>query len=138
MNAITRLRQARNPDQLAAEIEPLAQALASLSDELQTNLKKHEQASLDQAEQWEDSQKKTAKTWSDSALEMRVAAEKLFKAAHTADRAASGWNWKLWLGVLTASIAPILVLLIASWLFLEPQIHVNSEGISWLVLRLGG
>ncbi|WP_431733340.1 IncQ-type mobilization protein MobB, partial [Kingella kingae] len=49
--------------------------------------------------------------------------------------AARGWTWRLWAGVLIASVTPILALLIASWLWLEPQI-IEQQGGIWLIFKL--
>ena len=46
MSVIDRLRQARNADQIAQEIEPLAQAMAALSDELKGTLSELREASV--------------------------------------------------------------------------------------------
>ncbi|WP_368858718.1 IncQ-type mobilization protein MobB [Proteus mirabilis] len=73
--------------------------------------------------------------WRQAAKDMRAAAGELAKAGQTARSAARGWTWRLWAGVLIASVMPILALLIASWLWLEPQI-IEQQGSIWLIFKL--
>ena len=49
MSAIMKLRQARNVEQIAEELEPLAVSLATLADQAQASIKNVEAASLQQA-----------------------------------------------------------------------------------------
>jgi prefoldin subunit 5 len=46
MSAIERLKRARNVEELAEQVEPLAQALAALTDETRQTLTELQQASL--------------------------------------------------------------------------------------------
>lgn len=137
MSAISKLQRARNVEELATEIEPLAQALAALADETRQTLAEQQEASRQQASEWSAAQAKSAEAWLDAAKGMRQAAQDLNEAANTANRAASDWTWHLWAGVLVASVTPIVVLLIASWLLLDPQI-TTQEGVTWLFMRLSG
>lgn len=135
MSAIDRVRESRNINELAAEIEPLAQSMATLADEAQASIKSMEAAALQQAREWSSQQQQTVSAWRQAAKDMRAAAEELTKASQTARSAARGWTWKLWAGVLTASVMPILVLLIALSLWLHPQI-IEQQGVVWLIFRL--
>lgn len=105
MSAISRLRQARNAEQLAEEIEPLAQALAALADETRQTLNEQQQASLKQADEWGQHQQKTAAAWREAASNMRAAAEDLSQAANSANRAARGWTWRVMLLVALTGVA---------------------------------
>lgn len=60
MSAIMRLRQARNAEQIAEELEPLAVSLATLADQAQASIKALEEASLQQASAWSAQQKNAA------------------------------------------------------------------------------
>src|SRR5260363_25736 len=62
VSAIMRLRQARNAEQLAAEIEPLALSLATLADETRQTLAEQQQASREQAATWSLHQQQAAET----------------------------------------------------------------------------
>ncbi|HAY4757716.1 TPA: mobilization protein, partial [Escherichia coli] len=73
--------------------------------------------------------------WREAAKGMTKAAGELTTASQTARSAARGWTWRLWVGVLIASVTPILVLLIASWLWLEPHV-IEQQGGIWLIFKL--
>ena len=137
MSALSKLKQARNIDELASEIEPLAQAMANLVDETRQSLKTQQSASRAQAQAWSQAQAKTSDSWREAARDMQVAAQTLSEAAETANRAARGWTWRLWIGVLIASITPLLGLLIVSWIWLDPQI-LSDQGTTFLVIPLNG
>ena len=105
MNAIEKLRQARNKDELAREIEPLAQALAALADDTRQALSEQLEASKQQAEAWSQAQAKTAESWQKAAKNMREAAQTLDQAAENSKRATRSWTWRVW--VLTLSVSVI-------------------------------
>jgi CHASE3 domain sensor protein len=135
MRAIDRVRQSRNPDELAAEIEPLAQSMAALSDEARQQIEAIKTASEAQAADWTSQQQQTMSQWRHTAKELNEAARELSVSSHKAQMAARRWTLKLWLGVLTASVTPILVLLIVSMIWLEPRVMIQ-EGTAWLLLKL--
>ena len=56
MSAIMKLRQARNVEQIADELEPLAVSLATLADQAQASIKSMEAAALQQAREWNSQQ----------------------------------------------------------------------------------
>ncbi|MFA7214274.1 MAG: IncQ-type mobilization protein MobB [Candidatus Cloacimonadaceae bacterium] len=121
---------------MAVEIEPLAQAMAQLTDEARESIREIEQASKKQAANWEREQQKTQAEWVRVARSMNAAASELSEASTTARRAARGWTWKLWAGVILASLMPTLLLLIASLLLLNPRVTTTVEGVTWLLLKL--
>jgi len=135
MSAIDRVKRSRGTDELAEAIEPLAQSMATLADEARERIAEVKQASEEQAASWTSEQQKAMSAWQHAAKDMRAAAAELTTASQTARSAARGWTWKLWAGVLIASVMPILVLLIALWLWLEPQI-IEQQGGVWLIFRL--
>ncbi|MES7190638.1 IncQ-type mobilization protein MobB, partial [Cutibacterium acnes] len=107
----------------------------TLADEARQRIAEVQQASEEQAASWTSQQQQAMSAWRQAAKDMRAAAGELITASQTARSAARGWTWKLWAGVLTASVMPILVLLIASWLWLEPQI-IEQQGGIWLIFKL--
>lgn len=135
---IETLRQARHQsvEALAAALEPLAQAMAALSEETRQTLDEIDRKSRAQAETFAHQQQQLMRAWRQTAKTLQAAAERLDQASQTARRAARGWTWKLWIGVLIAALMPILALLIASWLWLHPQI-LTQRGVTWLLIRLG-
>lgn len=136
MSALEKIKNARGIDDLAAEIEPLAQAMAKLTDEARQRIEEVEQASQRQANEWQKKQQQVSAEWVAVAKSMNQAANELAEASATANRAARGWTWKLWAGVILASLMPTVVLLIASWLWLSPQVTTTTEGVTWLILKL--
>ena len=135
MSAIDRVRKSRGINELAAEIEPLAQSMATLADEARQRIAEVQQASEEQAASWTSQQQQAMSAWQEAAKGMRTAARELTTASQTARSAARGWTWRLWVGVLIASVTPILVLLIASWLWLEPHV-IEQQGGIWLIFKL--
>ena len=135
MSAIDRVRKSRGINELAAEIEPLAQSMATLADEARQRIAEVQQASEEQAASWTSQQQQAMSAWREAAKDMRTAAGELTTASQTARSAARGWMWRLWVGVLIASVTPILVLLIASWLWLEPHV-IEQQGGIWLIFKL--
>lgn len=135
MSAIDRVRKSRGINELAAEIEPLAQSMATLADEARQRIAEVQQASEEQAASWTSQQQQAMSAWQEAAKNMRTAAGELTTASQTARSAARGWTWRLWVGVLIASVTPILVLLIASWLWLEPHV-IEQQGGIWLIFKL--
>lgn len=134
MSAIDRVRKSRGINELAAEIEPLAQSMATLADEARQRIAEVQQASEEQAASWTSQQQQAMSAWREAAKDMRAAAGELTKASQTARSAVRGWTWRLWVGVLIASVTPILALLIASWLSLDLRVVTTEDGAIWLRL----
>ncbi|WP_247153765.1 IncQ-type mobilization protein MobB [Escherichia coli] len=134
MSAIDRVRKSRGINELAAEIEPLAQSMATLADEARQRIAEVQQASEEQVASWTSQQQQAMSAWREAAKDMRAAAGELTKASQTARSAARGWTWRLWAGVLIASVTPILALLIASWLSLDLRVITTEDGTIWLRL----
>ncbi|WP_252358509.1 IncQ-type mobilization protein MobB [Escherichia coli] len=134
MSAIDRVRKSRGINELAAEIEPLAQSMATLADEARQRIAEVQQASEEQAASWTSQQQQAMSAWREAAKDMRAAAGELTTASQTARSAARGWTWRLWVGVLIASVTPILALLIASWLSLDLRVITTEDGAIWLRL----
>jgi hypothetical protein len=119
MSAIERLRQARNAEQLASEIEPLAQALAALADETRQTLSELQQASHAQAETWSQQQQKAAAALHEAASSLEGAARSLRAQAEAATEASDRLTWRLWAGAaLIGSVAAAATS--AFWLWLAP------------------
>ncbi|WP_208365564.1 IncQ-type mobilization protein MobB, partial [Helicobacter pylori] len=111
------------------------QSMATLADEARQRIAEVQQASEEQAASWTSQQQQAMSAWQEAAKDMRTAAGELTTASQTARSAARGWTWRLWVGVLIASVTPILVLLIASWLWLEPHV-IEQQGGIWLIFKL--
>lgn len=131
MNVIQRLREARSAEQLAEEIEPLAQALASLAEESMGVLEAQKSAAQDQAKSQRQALAELKKTMEKTSAAIQI----LEETAATAQRAASGWSWKLFVGVLAASVVSLVVLLVGLSLWLEPEFVSQGESV-WLTLKV--
>lgn len=119
MNAIDRVKKSRGINELAEQIEPLAQSMATLADEARQVMSQTQQASEAQAAEWLKAQRQTGAAWVELAKELREVAAEVSSAAQSARSASRGWHWKLWLTVMLASMMPTVVLLIASLLLLD-------------------
>lgn len=130
MNAIDRVKKSRGINELAEQIEPLAQSMATLADEARQVMSQTQQASEAQAAEWLKAQRQTGAAWVELAKELREVAAEVSSAAQSASR---GWHWKLWLTVMLASMMPTVVLLIASLLLLDLT-PLTTEGRRLMVL----
>ena len=130
MNAIDRVKKSRGINELAEQIEPLAQSMATLADEARQT----QQASEAQAAEWLKAQRQTGAAWVELAKELREVAAEVSSAAQSARSASRGWHWKLWLTVMLASMMPTVVLLIASLLLLDLTPLTTEDGSIWLRL----
>ena len=131
MNAIDRVKKSRGINELAEQIEPLAQSMATLADEARQVMSQTQQAS---EAQWLKAQRQTGAAWVELAKELREVAAEVSSAAQSARSASRGWHWKLWLTVMLASMMPTVVLLIASLLLLDLTPLTTEDGSIWLRL----
>ena len=134
MSAIDRVKKSRGINELAEQIEPLAQSMATLADEARQAMSQTQQASEAQAAQWLKAQRQTQAAWVELAKELREVAAEVSSAAQSARSASRGWTWRLWAGVILASLMPTVVLLIASWLSLDLRVITTEDGTIWLRL----
>lgn len=109
MNAIERLRQARSVDQLADEIEPLAQSLAILADDARAALSETLNHADAQAVTWSQQQAQTAAHWKQTAQTVEQAAQRLENATEQARWLIQGHTWRLWIGVVIAALITAVV-----------------------------
>ena len=130
-------RTSRTPDELAAELEPLAQAMAKLADDAAEQIAGLQTASREQATAWSTAQTAAAAAWKAAAQEMRTAADELRAASDqardTATISAAALTRRLWIIVTVTALTPILVLLIGSWIWLDPRV-VEDAGRLWILL----
>ena len=134
MNAIDRVKKSRGINELAEQIEPLAQSMATLADEARQVMSQTQQASEAQAAEWLKAQRQTGAAWVELAKELREVAAEVSSAAQSVRSASRGWHWKLWLTVMLASMMPTVVLLIASLLLLDLTPLTTEDGSIWLRL----
>ena len=134
MNAIDRVKKSRVINELAEQIEPLAQSMATLADEARQVMSQTQQASEAQAAEWLKAQRQTGAAWVELAKELREVAAEVSSAAQSARSASRGWHWTLWLTVMLASMMPTVVLLIASLLLLDLTPLTTEDGSIWLRL----
>ena len=115
MSAIMKLRQARNVEQIAEELEPLAVSLATLADQAQTSIKALEAASLQQAREWNSQQlsaanevEAAAKTVGQYVKALQQATASLKQTAEEVQQAQRGQLWTL------ATVAGVSAILAAA------------------------
>jgi ferric-dicitrate binding protein FerR (iron transport regulator) len=125
MGIIMKLRQARNPEQVAAEIVPLAEALASLANETTEVLSQLQQSSQEQARTWNQEQQAAAEAWKRAAESIAQAARQAEEAATRLKSAANGQTWRTLLACVTTA-AMCAGLAILSWLWLAPTPEVRN------------
>lgn len=133
MSAIMKLRQARNVEQIAEELEPLAVSLATLADQAQASIERMEAASLQQAREWSSQQlsaahalEAAAKTIEAHVRDLHQATASLKQAAEEVQQAQSGQLWTL---ATVAGVSAILAagLSIGLWLWLAPAPQVQVQ-----------
>ncbi|MHB5684037.1 IncQ-type mobilization protein MobB, partial [Klebsiella pneumoniae] len=84
MNAIDRVKKSRGINELAEQIEPLAQSMATLADEARQVMSQTQQASEAQAAEWLKAQRQTGAAWVELAKELREVAAEVSSAAQSA------------------------------------------------------
>ena len=133
MSAIMKLRQARNVEQIADELEPLAVSLATLADQAQASIKAMEAASLQQAREWSSQQlsaanevEAAAKTVGQYVKALQQATASLKQTAEEVQQAQRGQLWTL---ATVAGVSAILAaaLAIGLWLWLAPAPEVHNQ-----------
>ena len=133
MSAIMKLRQARNVEQIAEELEPLAVSLATLADQAQASIKNVEAASLQQAREWSSQQlsaanevEAAAKTVAQHVKALQQATASLKQTAGEVQQAQRGQLWTL---ATVAGVSAILAaaLAIGLWLWLAPAPEVRNQ-----------
>src|SRR5260363_136475 len=134
VSAIMRLRQARNAEQLAAEIEPLALSLATLAAETRQTLAEQQQASREQAATWSLHQQQAAETLKGAASSIEKSAQQLRKQSEAATQASRGLTWRLFLAaILSGTLAAGATS--AFWLWLSPPevkntVMLDAQGVA--------
>lgn len=118
-NQIESLRQAKlqSAEDLAATLEPLAQAMAALADETRQTLAEIDRKSREQGETFSAQVSAAAKEWKAAATEAQKAAEAL-------NQAGQRMEWRHYgLAVVTGLITAVLVS--GFWLWLAPPTVQN-------------
>ena len=112
---IEALRQARHQsaEELAATLEPLAQALASLTDETRDTLTAIEIRTRTLGETFTSQLDTSAKTWKETAVQAQQAADSL-------NRAGGRLEWRHYALTVATGVASA-ALVSAFWLWLAPQ-----------------
>jgi hypothetical protein len=133
MSAIMKLRQARNVEQIAAELEPMAVSLATLADQAQASIKSMEAASSQQAREWSSQQLSAANEVEAAAKNVAQCVTALQQATvslkHTAGEVQQAQSGQFWTLAIVAGMSAILaaVLSIALWLWLAPAPEVRNS-----------
>lgn len=108
----TRQAKHQSAEDLAATLEPLAQAMAALADETRQTLAEIDRKSREQGEKFSGQINAAAKNWKEAAAEAQ-------KAADSLNQAGARMEWKHYgLAVATGLITAVLVT--AFWLLLKP------------------
>ncbi|MDW2132541.1 IncQ-type mobilization protein MobB, partial [Vibrio sp. 2129(2023)] len=81
MSAIDRVKKSRGINELAEQIEPLAQSMATLADEARQVMSQTQQASEAQAAECLKAQRQTGAAWAELAKEKREVAAEVSSAA---------------------------------------------------------
>ena len=133
MSAIMKIRQARNVEQIADELEPLARSLATLADQAQASIQNMEAAALQQAREWNSQQlsaanavEAAAKTVAQHVKALQQATASLRQTAGEVQRAHRNQLWTL---ATVAGVSAILAaaLSIGLWLWLAPAPEVQNQ-----------
>jgi len=133
MSAIMKLRQARNVEQIAAELEPLAVALATLADQAQSSIKALEDASCRQAREWSTQQESAAIKVGEGAKAVAQQVKALSQATaglkQTAEEVQQAQRGQLWTLATVAGVSATLAaaLAIGLWLWLAPPPEVLNQ-----------
>ena len=133
MSAIMKLRQARNVEQIAEELEPLAVSLATLADQAQASIRSVEEASIQQAREWSIQQERAAIEVSMAAKALEKHVKALQQAADTLWQTTSEAKHSQRVQFRTlATVAGVAATLAAGlvtglWLWLAPAPEVHNQ-----------
>ncbi len=133
MSAIMKLRQARNVEQIAEELEPLAVSLATLADQAQSSIKALEDASAKQAREWSSRQESAAAAVSKAAINVKEATAALSQIAAEL-KAAQRHQFRnmATVAVMSAILAAQLSLILWLWLAPVPEVKntLDAKGVA--------
>lgn len=102
MNALERAIQNRSNqslEQIALQFEPLAQAMAALTDETRETLESIQTSAREQADEMALLGQKGARQWQTTCQTIEKAAQGLLKASEASQRASRRQGWQTWLMV---------------------------------------
>ena len=126
-SGIEELRQAKHQsaEELAATLEPLAQALAKLTDDTRDTLAAIETKTRAQGETFTSQLDTSAKTWKDTAVQAQQAADSL-------NRAGRRLEWRHYALTVATGVASA-ALVSAFWLWLAPprvQMQLDAKEVA--------
>lgn len=117
----TRQAKHQSAESLAATLEPLAQAMAELTDQTRAALLDQAQTSRDQAAQWSTQQQTAAQAVTAAA----AAAEQAAKALNAALKGL--WLWMVAIGLLAGIGGGVLAAVLWTWLAPAPTIQNSLD-----------
>lgn len=110
MNTVERLKQARNLNELAERVEPLAQALAALADDTRQTLTETQESLERQLEVTNQTTQQLSRT-------LNEASQKLAQSAREAQQASWSMTWKpLMIAVLSGIGSALALSVLSHWL----------------------
>jgi Zn-dependent oligopeptidase len=117
---IETVRQAKleSAEQLASMLEPLAQAMAALTDETRESLTAIVQQSREQSEKFQAQSEAARKAWREAVTETQRAADSLDRAGHRIEL--THYLLALTTGLMTAVLVSVF------WLWLAPPSVINK------------
>lgn len=146
-----RSSKAQSIEELAAVIEPLAQAMALLSDDLRSQVQQMTSASRDQAVEWSQHQAAAAdrieRAWKKSADRLNEATDQAKASASSLDEASSQlrrFGLMHWLSTIVTG-AVTAGLLIGLWIWQHPSpppaapaINLDARTVAQYLMQQGG
>jgi hypothetical protein len=129
------LKTARNLDTIAEQVEPLAQAMATLADDLRSEMATARIETQGATSAMCQSLDQTAQAATQAARRLSKAALAAQGAAEAVRTASRGGTWRLWVALVAGATLPMIVLLIALWILLPLEIAPGREGTIWLRLQ---
>jgi hypothetical protein len=131
MSVIDRLRQARNGEEIAREVEPLAQAMAALSDELKGTLEELRTAATSVRGTLESGSTKL-NTCTQTATTQAQNIEKLFRSLLDEQRKASQrFSLTMWGLAILASLVGGAGAGIGLWVWQKPSQPIKEKAKHW-------
>ncbi len=130
MDALNRLKKARNVDELASQFEPLAVAMTTLTDETHKALVQMQEMAHKSTTEWERAQRSVSAEWRTAAQEMQAAARAMREtSAQIPDPKGDLLNMML---VSMSSVAVTAALCIVFFLYLapEPKVSLNPAAVA--------
>ena len=128
MNASERIKKARGLQELTEAIEPMAQAMAKLSEEARQQIGEVESSSKRQAEVWNKSQEEVTRDMRELLKDVKKVSQDVTEMTYNTKRTLGKIELRIWGTALLVGCLPTILLVFASLLLLDWEMFSLKDG----------